>query len=374
MSKGSLIIDDGLRISDYPKIAIIILNWNGWKDTIECLESLYKITYQKYDVIIVDNGSKDESIKMIKEYCEGKIKIKSEFYEYDPSIKPIKIIEYTREESETSGCNNVELENVSSNRKLILIKNEKNYGFAEGNNIGMRYALSSSADYILIINNDIVVSPDFLTELIKVTEKDSQIGIAGPTCYYYNWPDVIWATGVRINWWTGSVRDIVGRGTLDKGQYHGIMEVDGVTGCAMLIRKQVLDIISLFDSSFPFGNEDDEFCIRARRRGQFKVVYIPNSKIWHKVARSRKKLMSNLMERHALIGQDGDLRLKSRFQFFKICSPSRLSYISQGIFYFVIALPWSALLYMKKRGPKATIVRIVRVIIDIKNLVVSAFH
>jgi GT2 family glycosyltransferase len=293
-----------------PKVSIIILNWNGWEDTIECLESLYQM-----------------------------------------------------------GWKEKELENMPSNRKLILIKNEKNYGFAKGNNIGMRYALSSRTDYILILNNDIVVAPDFLTELIEVTEKDAQIGIAGPTCYYYDWPGVIWATGVRISWWTGRMRDIVGQGKQDKGQYQGIMEVDGVTGCAMLIRRQVLDKISLFDPRFPFGNEDYEFCIRARRRGQFKVIYIPNSKIWHKVSRSRRKLMSDLTERHALLGREGDLRLKSRFQFFKICSPSRLSYISQGIFYFVIALPWAAFLYLTKHGLKATIVRVVSALKDIKNLV-----
>ena len=79
------------------KVSIIILTWNGWKDTIECLESLYQITYPNYDVIVMDNGSEDESIEKIKEYTECKIKVKSEFFEYSGENKPIKIVEYTRE-------------------------------------------------------------------------------------------------------------------------------------------------------------------------------------------------------------------------------------------------------------------------------------
>lgn len=115
-----------------PKVSIIILNWNGWEDTIECLESLYQITYPNYDVIVVDNCSKDESIEKIKEYAEGKIEVESKFFAFSDNNKPIKIVEYTREEAEAGGWKEKELENVPSNRKLILIKNEKNYGFAGG--------------------------------------------------------------------------------------------------------------------------------------------------------------------------------------------------------------------------------------------------
>ncbi len=131
-----------------PKVSIIILNWNGWEDTLECLESLYQITYPNseaisvnalrvsgkgcYDVIVVDNGSEDESVEKIREYCKGKIKVESKFFEYSCENKPIKIIEYRREEAEAEGGKEKEIDDLPSNRKLILIKNEKNYGFAEG--------------------------------------------------------------------------------------------------------------------------------------------------------------------------------------------------------------------------------------------------
>ena len=93
----------------FPRVSIIILNWNGWRDTIECLESLYRITYPNYDVIVVDNGSRDDSVQKIKEYCEGKIEVNSKFFKYDPSNKPTKVFEedlivrFTRNSTQIEG-------------------------------------------------------------------------------------------------------------------------------------------------------------------------------------------------------------------------------------------------------------------------------
>ncbi|WP_370520470.1 glycosyltransferase family 2 protein [Thermococcus sp. LS2] len=83
----------------FPRVSIIILNWNGWRDTIECLESLYRITYLNYDVIVIDNGSRDNSIQKIREYCEGKIKVNSEFFKYSPYNKPIRVFEISEDEA-----------------------------------------------------------------------------------------------------------------------------------------------------------------------------------------------------------------------------------------------------------------------------------
>ncbi|MEN4006462.1 MAG: glycosyltransferase [Methanobacterium sp.] len=129
-----------------PNVSIIILNWNGWKDTIECLESLYQIDYPNYEVIVVDNASSDNSIEKIRDYCKGKIKVKSEFFEYNSINKPIEIFELNKDETR-------KIEemyyNLPSNRKLILIKNDQNYGYAEGNNIGIRYALNTLENFYL---------------------------------------------------------------------------------------------------------------------------------------------------------------------------------------------------------------------------------
>jgi hypothetical protein len=273
--------------------------------------------------------------------------VESNFFEYNPSNKPINIIEYTRLEAENKEITEKEIEDLPSNSKLILIKNEKNYGFAKGNNIGFTFAIKNGDQYFLTLNNDTVVARDFLDPLIDLLEKDAEIGIAGPTYYYYDKPDTIWATGVKINWWTGKIKEI---------EACRVEEVDSVSGCAMIIKKTVFNDISLFDTRFPFGNEDYEFCTRARR-GNFKVVHVPDSKIWHKVSKSRNELMRNVAEREALLGNTGDFRLKDRQLFFKICSPSKVHNISRNIFYFVFTLPFSALLSCRKSGVKVSLTK-----------------
>jgi len=137
----------------------------------------------------------------IKEYAEGNIVVESTFFEYSSENKPIRIIEYTREEAEAGGGKEEEIADLSSNRRMIIIKNEKNYGFAEGNNIGMRYALKAlNPDYVLLLNNDTLVDKEFLGELAKVAESDEKIGIVGAVNYYYDDPRRIWYSGGMMNW------------------------------------------------------------------------------------------------------------------------------------------------------------------------------
>jgi len=252
------------------------------------LESLYRITYPNYDVIVVDNGSKDDSVQKIKEYCEGKIKVESKFFEYDPSNKPIYVLEYTREEAEKGGDFREEkyFSKLPSDRKLRLILNEKNYGFAEGNNIGIRYALRAlNPDYVLLLNNDTVVDPTFLTELVKVAESDKKIGIVGPKIYYYDFngrTDIIWYSGGKINWWLGRPYHCKIK-TCDSRVYEGHEEVEFITGCCMLINTKVGNIF--FDKVYFLYFEDVDLCVRVKRKG-FKLVHTPLSKIWHKISKS----------------------------------------------------------------------------------------
>ena len=271
-----------------PKVAIITLNWNGWKDTIECLESLYQITYPSYDVIVVDNNSENDSIEKIKEYAEGKIKVESKFFEYDPGNKPIEIIEYTREEAEDGGGDEKEIANLPSNRKIIIIKNEKNYGFADGNNIGMRYALKNlNPDYVLLLNNDTVVDKAFLGELVKVAESDEKIGIVGPKVYYYDCAgrtDVIYFAGAELVLWKGGDKRY-GFNEIDQGKWDEIREVNVIEGTCTLIKNELFKEVGLLDEKFFGYREDTDFCMRATKEG-FKLLYAPNARIWHKVAAS----------------------------------------------------------------------------------------
>ncbi|ACJ17344.1 glycosyltransferase family protein [Thermococcus onnurineus NA1] len=107
-----------------PRISIIILNWNGWRDTIECLESLYRITYPNYDVIVVDNASQDDSIEKIKEYAEGKIEVNLKFFKYNPNNKPIKVFEVSEDEARQGKFNRPLYEKFDVDRRMILIKKQ----------------------------------------------------------------------------------------------------------------------------------------------------------------------------------------------------------------------------------------------------------
>lgn len=229
----------------YPKVVIIILNWNGKEDTIECLESLKHITYPNYKILLVDNGSTDGSIECFKEKY--------------PEIE--------------------------------IIENDMNLGFAEGNNVGIRKAMKDKADYVLLLNNDTVVDVKFLEELVKIAESDERIGIVGPKVYYYDYDkrkDIIWAAGGKINWYTISIYNR-GMKQIESEQFDKVEDTDHIVGCAMLIKTIVLHHIGLLDTIYILFIEDTDLCVRALN-DQWKIVYAPTSKIWHKVAKSTSKI------------------------------------------------------------------------------------
>ncbi len=272
-----------------PRVSIIILNWNGWKDTIECLESLYQITYPNYDVIVVDNGSDNESVEKIKEYAEGRLPVESHFFEYIMENKPLHYVEHSQGDAETERGTEKVIVHLPLDKKLILIKNDKNLGFAEGNNIGIKYAFKIySPEYILLLNNDTVVDKNFLTELVNVARSDEQIGFAGPKNYYYDYhgrTDVINFAGGKITLWKGR-SEHVGMRDIDNGQYDHIVNTDYITGACLLARREVLEEIGLLDPAYFMYWEEADWCMRARNIG-YKLVYIPGAKIWHKVAASQ---------------------------------------------------------------------------------------
>jgi GT2 family glycosyltransferase len=276
-----------------PKVSVIILNWNGWKDTIECLESLYQIDYPNYDIILVDNDSKDDSIQRIRDYCNGQLKLKSPFYNYNPKNKPIQIFEYTKDEIDKKlQINKLEYHNLSSDKKLILIKNDKNYGFAEGNNIGIRYVLNTlNSQYILLLNNDTVVEKHFLTEMVETGENDDKIAVIGSKTYYYNFNgknDVLWSVGgtVDLSRYPGyhdiDLKDIIS--TIKNSK----IDVDWISGAVMLIKTDMLPK-KLLNSDFFFGCEDVDLCIEMKNKG-FKMVTNLNAIVWHKAGASKSKV------------------------------------------------------------------------------------
>jgi len=276
-----------------PKVTVVLLNWNGWKDTIECLESFYQIDYPNYDIIMVDNNSDDNSIERIKTYCEAQIKPRSNFYSYKFNNKPIKVFEFNKKEAETEKFLEAKYNSLSSDRRLIIIKNDKNYGFAEGNNIGIRYALKSlNPKYILLLNNDTVVDSHFLTELVKTGESNDNIAVVGPKTFFYDFngkDDVIWSVGgvIDLSRYPGYHDIEMGHNnpTIDG---NSTMEVGWVSGAVMLIKTKMLPL-NLLNSKFFFGCEDADICIEMDKKG-YKIVTNLNSIVWHKAGISRSKI------------------------------------------------------------------------------------
>jgi GT2 family glycosyltransferase len=224
-----------------PKVAIVILNWNGLADTVECLDSLKKVAYPNYEVVVIDNGSRGNDVQTLKE-------------KYRESI--------------------------------IVISNKKNEGFAGGCNIGIKWALENNAAYVFLLNNDTTVSKDFLRELVEVTRNNERIGIVGPKVYYYDRPNSIATAGGKINFWTGNT-PLIGRSSIDHGQFDCIKEVDFVSGCALLIKVEAIRKIGMLDERYFAYYEETDLCARAKRGG-WQILFVPNARIWHKGERSVK--------------------------------------------------------------------------------------
>jgi len=299
----------------FPRVAIIILNWNGWKDTIECLESLYKINYLNYDVILIDNDSKDESIEKIWEYCSGGMEVNSKFFKYSNKNKPIKVFEISEDEARNNKVlNKDEYEKLNSNNRMILIKNKDNYGFTGGNNIGIRYALKNlNSNYILLLNNDTVVDPQFLNILVKEAQDDN-VGILGPNVYYYSDPDRIVYIGGNINYYTGKITHPYFNEIKND---LNISEIDYISGCSLLIKREVIEEVGLLNNQYFLYYEDTDWCLRAKNKG-FKIIHAPEAKVWHKVLDSIERnsiiaLYYGVRNQFLLIRKNGKNRHKLIF-------------------------------------------------------------
>lgn len=271
------------------KVSIIILNWNGWEDTIECLESLYQVDYPDYDVIVVDNGSQIESVEMLKKYASGDLSVESDFFVYNEFNKPINIFEYTAKGLKSLQIINENYNNLNSNNKLILIKNEINSGFSEGNNIGIKFSLQFlNSDYILLLNNDTVVDKNFLNELVKFADTDHKAGIVGPKVNYYDKPDKTAYIGHNVNLCNGRISDPP---IIDVNNPKSV-QIDYVVGCGLLIKRRVIDDIGLLDPNYFLYYEDADWCLRAKKHG-YDIFYVPKSKIWHKIPSEEIRSLSS---------------------------------------------------------------------------------
>jgi len=219
-----------------PKVAVIILNWNGKEDTIECLESVDKIDYLNYEIVVVDNGSVDDSVASIK------------------ALFP----------------------------DVIVIETGHNLGYAGGNNVGIRYALDNNAEYILLLNNDTVVDVNLIYAFIEARTTIASPAIMGGKIYYQAQPDTLWYAGAC---WIPSKLDFehIGLGQKDAPNFDQLSKTDYATGCLMFVPADIFHQVGLLDEDFFLTYEETDWCYRARKFG-YECYFIPTAKVWHKVS------------------------------------------------------------------------------------------
>jgi len=242
---------DSINIA-HPKIYLIVLNWNDKELSRKCLSSIEKVSYPNYEVLIVDNNSEDGSVDFFKE----------NFPKYD------------------------------------ILALEDNLKYAGGNNAAVEYLKPEEEDFLVFINNDTIVSSDFLDYLIDPFLNDTNCIITVPKILFAMDINKIWYAGGIVNMWKGSIEHI-GIRNFDGPRYSFMMETGYATGCCLCINYADFKRLNYFDTTFNMYCEDVDLSIRARKMNR-KIVYSPKSIILHSVSQSLgensfKKIQNKLL-------------------------------------------------------------------------------
>lgn len=224
-------------MANSPSVYLLILTWNSRETVLECLDSVAQLEYGNLHPVVIDNGSEDGTPDAVRKTWGNRVHV---------------------------------------------IENGANLLFARGNNTGIQYALAQGADYVMLMNDDVVVDPKLVSELVAAVEADPYVGVAGPKIYYWEPRDQIWFAGGLVHLHKGTGEHIGIRET-DHGQYDTPRDCDYITGCALLIKREVVEKIGPLDPDYFFYWEDADWCFRARDAG-YRVRYVPSGKLWHKIS------------------------------------------------------------------------------------------
>jgi hypothetical protein len=269
------------------RAAVLILNWNRWPDTLECLESVFRSEGVAGPVIVCDNDSEDGSLSHLQAWADGRLDVwvpgdnPLREFSYPPVPKPIPYVEYDRDAAQRA-------EAAQPRAALVFIRTGGNLGFAGGNNVGLRYVLAQpDIDCVWILNNDTVVRPDALRELVRELESDPRIGVCGSTLLYYDHPQIIQALGgASYNPWLALPRHIGQHGSV--GTPRPASEVRArmayVAGASMLVTREFLQEVGLLSEDYFLYFEELDWVLRAEAR--FRLGYAPGSVVYHKEGRS----------------------------------------------------------------------------------------
>jgi len=225
----------------HPDVTAVVINWNAWPDTVDCLRQLRSVDYPQalLHLIVVDNGSTDLPPDTLQQI---------------PDLE------------------------------LILLG--QNAGFAGGNNAAIQSALARDTQMILLVNNDTILPPTFLAPLVQILVETPFAGLVCPKMYYADPPDRLWYAGARFHE-PRLLGEMIGMDETDDGQYDVPLQVDYIVGACVLIKRQVFERIGLLDELFFFYHEDVDFSLRAAAAG-FTCWYQPASHIWHRVSSSTR--------------------------------------------------------------------------------------
>jgi GT2 family glycosyltransferase len=255
-----------------PNVAVLLLNWNGWQDTLQCLESVFRMRYDNLTVVVCDNASTDGSVDRILAWAEGAVPApaasQAEFQSvtHPAAAKPITVSRLNRAEAESG------VSHAAS--RMVLIDNGANLGFSGGNNVGLRYLLGRrDVDYVWILNNDVVVDADCLRSLVQVAQETPRCGGVGAMMLEYHHPGVIQA---------------VGGGYFSPRHLYPVLktDLDGdsvefLSGACLLVPISALREIGLIDETFFIYCEDVDFSLRLTRAG-YALRYARAARLWHK--------------------------------------------------------------------------------------------
>ena len=263
-------------MKDKNKVYIILVNWNGWADTVECLESVFRNDYPNYCVILCDNDSCDSSLEYIKAWAEGKMDVflpKSHTFHslsFPPISKPVSYVQYDRVQAEAGGSK----ENADAN--LILIQTGANLGFGGGNNVGLRYALlQSDCGYVWLLNNDTVIDNTAIKKMIEAS--NNGLSMTGSILKFYSQPDKVQAYG------GGYFSSFTSRVVSETKFFP--KKLDFINGASLMMSREVIQRVGLFDSNIFMYFEENEYCIRAKKHNiQMKCADV---NVFHKVGSSQ---------------------------------------------------------------------------------------
>lgn len=216
-----------------PLVISVILNTNRRDDTLECLASLAQSTYQNQRVIVLDNASSDGSVEAIRTAY--------------PAVQIIKLVD--------------------------------NCGYAGNNNVGIEAAVAQGADWVFVLNEDTILAPDCLPKLVEAGESDPKIGIVGPMVYHHDEPNIIQSAGGVLGPYWDSLH--LAQNELDCGQYSQPHSVDWISGCAIMVRRAVIEQVGAIDERYFYYWEETEWCLRTGKAG-WTVMHVPQAKLWHK--------------------------------------------------------------------------------------------